>query len=53
MSPGDDWITISVLAGATVASFCVEGVGTKCLFDVTHQALADRLRELMKILDAS
>jgi sugar/nucleoside kinase (ribokinase family) len=41
----------ALLAGATVASFCVEGVGTKRLFDVTHQALADRLRDLMKILE--
>jgi sugar/nucleoside kinase (ribokinase family) len=41
----------ALLAGSTVASFCVEGVGTKRLFEVTHQALADRLRDLMKILE--
>jgi sugar/nucleoside kinase (ribokinase family) len=41
----------ALLAGATVASFCVEGVGTKRLFDVTHKALADRLRELMRLLE--
>jgi sugar/nucleoside kinase (ribokinase family) len=41
----------ALLAGATVASFCVEGVGTKRLFDVTHAALADRLRDLIKILE--
>lgn len=42
----------ALLAGATVASFCVEGVGTKRIFDVTHQTLAERLRDLMKILHA-
>jgi sugar/nucleoside kinase (ribokinase family) len=41
----------ALLAGATVASFCVEGVGTTRLFEVTHQALAQRLRELMEMLD--
>ena len=41
----------ALLAGTTVASFCVEGVGTRRLVDVTHQALADRLRELMRMLD--
>lgn len=41
----------ALLAGTTVASFCVEGVGTRRLADVTHQALSDRLRELLSILD--
>jgi len=41
----------ALLAGTTVASFCVEGVGTRRLVDVTHQALSDRLRELLSILD--
>lgn len=41
----------ALLAGATVASFCVEGVGTDALVRVTHQTLADRLRELMSLLD--
>jgi len=40
----------ALLAGTTVASFCVEGIGTKRLVDLTHQALADRLRDLMAIL---
>lgn len=50
-SPGRAAWKKALLAGATVASFCVEGVGTKRTFDVTHQALADRLGELMSILD--
>jgi len=41
----------ALLAGATIASFCVEGVGTSALADLTHQALAARLRELMGLLD--
>jgi len=40
----------ALLAATTVASFCVEGIGTKRLVDLTHQALADRLRDLMAIL---
>lgn len=41
----------ALLSGATVASFCVEGVGTTALACVTHQSLADRLRELTALLD--
>lgn len=43
----------AILAGATVASFCVEGVGTSALARVTHGALAGRLKELMSLLDVS
>ena len=42
---------LALLAGATVASFCVEGVGTTELVKLTHQALAVRLRDLMSLLD--
>jgi sugar/nucleoside kinase (ribokinase family) len=49
LSPGSG--RKALLAGATVASFCVEGVGTNRLFDVTHKALAERLRDLSKILE--
>lgn len=41
----------ALLAGATVASFCVEGVGMAAVASVTHQSLAERLRELMGLLD--
>lgn len=41
----------ALLAGATVASFCVEGVGTAEILKLTHVALAARLRELMALLD--
>jgi len=51
-TPGHATWRQALLAGATVASFCVEGVGTKRLFDVTHQQVADRLRDLLAILDA-
>ncbi len=43
----------AILAGATVASFCVEGVGTSALARVTHTTLAGRLKELMSLLDVS
>jgi sugar/nucleoside kinase (ribokinase family) len=41
----------ALLAGATVASFCVEGVGTTELAKLGHPALAGRLRELLALLD--
>jgi sugar/nucleoside kinase (ribokinase family) len=41
----------ALLAGATVASFCVEGVGTAELSRVTQQALSQRIRELKQLLD--
>ena len=41
----------ALLAGATVASFCVEGVGASELTKVTHQALAVRVRELTQLLE--
>jgi sugar/nucleoside kinase (ribokinase family) len=50
-TPGQAAWRKALLAGATVASFCVEGVGTTRLAEITHQDLADRLRELMNILD--
>jgi sugar/nucleoside kinase (ribokinase family) len=40
----------ALLVGSTVASFCVEGVGTTALVQLTHQALATRLRELHALL---
>jgi len=40
----------ALLVGSTVASFCVEGVGTAALTKLTHQALAARLRELHALL---
>ena len=40
----------ALLVGSTVASFCVEGVGTDALTKLTHQALAARLRELHALL---
>jgi len=43
----------ALLAGATVASFCVEGVGTTELAKVTAQSLALRVRELMQLLDVN
>jgi sugar/nucleoside kinase (ribokinase family) len=43
----------ALLAGATVASFCVEGVGTAAVAKVTHTDMAGRLRELMSLLEVS
>ena len=40
----------ALLIGATVASFCVEGVGNRALVDLTHAKLAARLRELHALL---
>ena len=40
----------ALLVGATVASFCVEGVGNSALVALTHQKLAARLRELHDLL---
>jgi sugar/nucleoside kinase (ribokinase family) len=40
----------ALLAGATVASFCVEGVGTDELVKLTHQTMTARLRELTELL---
>jgi sugar/nucleoside kinase (ribokinase family) len=40
----------ALLVGATVASFCVEGVGTGALVALTHQKLGARLRELTELL---
>jgi sugar/nucleoside kinase (ribokinase family) len=42
---------LALLTGATVASFCVEGVGTTELVKLTHQTLAARLRDLLSLLD--
>lgn len=41
----------ALLAGATVASFCVEGVGTTALSSLTHQALQTRLKDLLTLLE--
>lgn len=41
----------ALLAGAAVASFCVEGVGTSALERLTHEILAARLRELLGLLE--
>jgi len=41
----------ALLVGATLASFCVEGIGTTELVKVTHQSLAARLRELTALLE--
>ncbi len=41
----------ALLVGATVASFCVEGVGASELTKLTPQVLAHRLRELKQLLD--
>jgi sugar/nucleoside kinase (ribokinase family) len=43
----------ALLAGATVASFCVEGVGNAAVSKVTHGDLAARLKELMSLLEVS
>jgi sugar/nucleoside kinase (ribokinase family) len=43
----------ALLVGSTVASFCVEGVGTAALVKLTHQTLAARLRELHALLTLS
>jgi sugar/nucleoside kinase (ribokinase family) len=43
----------ALLAGATVASFCVEGVGTTELVKLSHQSLALRLKDLMSLLDVN
>jgi hypothetical protein len=43
----------ALLAGATVASFCVEGVGTAALAKVNHADMAGRLRELMSLLEVT
>ena len=40
----------ALLIGATVASFCVEGVGNSALVALTHAKLAARLRELHSLL---
>lgn len=42
---------LALLTGATVASFCVEGVGTAALVKLTHESLALRLRELRALLE--
>jgi sugar/nucleoside kinase (ribokinase family) len=49
--PGHATWRQALLAGATVASFCVEGVGTTRLFEVTHEHVANRLKDLLAILD--
>jgi sugar/nucleoside kinase (ribokinase family) len=41
----------ALLSGATVASFCVEGIGTTEVAKLTPQAVAARLRELMRLLE--
>jgi sugar/nucleoside kinase (ribokinase family) len=43
----------ALLVGATVASFCVEGVGNSALVNLTHEKLAARLRELHDLLAVS
>ncbi|HVU02439.1 MAG TPA: PfkB family carbohydrate kinase [Polyangiaceae bacterium] len=43
----------AILAGATAASFCVEGVGNSALVKLDHTALAARLKELLALLDPS
>jgi sugar/nucleoside kinase (ribokinase family) len=40
----------ALLVGATVASFCVEGVGNRALVDLTHGRLSARLKELHALL---
>jgi sugar/nucleoside kinase (ribokinase family) len=40
----------AVMIGAVVASFCVEGVGTRELKRVSHQAIAKRLDDLRSLL---
>ncbi|HEX4339799.1 MAG TPA: PfkB family carbohydrate kinase [Polyangiaceae bacterium] len=40
----------ALLVGATVASFCVEGVGNRALVALTHVKLAARLKELHALL---
>ncbi|HEX3597983.1 MAG TPA: PfkB family carbohydrate kinase [Polyangiaceae bacterium] len=40
----------ALLVGATVASFCVEGVGNRALVELTHAKLAARLKELHSLL---
>jgi sugar/nucleoside kinase (ribokinase family) len=40
----------ALLVGATVASFCVEGVGNSALVALNHAKLAERLRELHALL---
>jgi sugar/nucleoside kinase (ribokinase family) len=43
----------AVMIGAVVASFCVEGVGTAGVAQVTHKAIATRLEELRGLLQVS
>jgi sugar/nucleoside kinase (ribokinase family) len=43
----------ALLAGATVASFCVEGVGNAAVAKATHSDIAGRLRELMSLLEVT
>lgn len=40
----------AVMIGSTVASFCVEGVGTAEIGSVTHRAITSRLEDLKRIL---
>jgi sugar/nucleoside kinase (ribokinase family) len=40
----------AVMIGSVVASFCVEGVGTRALAEVNHKAIAARLEDLKALL---